>query len=187
MEHHLPKWALPAAAALVVLFLLIKGRSSGAGGAAVSTAPSADPLQAAANQLAQQQSQADLQRQNALANVSTTGAAEQQVLMDCKKLFSDPSYACPGGGRPRVVTTNAWPYVGCGCIAPKTGAITLGSVLGVANQLSGLFGNPFGGGGGSSSSGDTPAGPAGQPYGPGINEGWGVLPGGSSNNPGEIA
>jgi hypothetical protein len=150
MEHGLPKWVLPAAIAGVVLLLVLRGKS--AGGATTTGAratPASDPLRQAAQALQIQQQQQDAARQNALAGIQTTAEADQLVLTDCKKLFADPAYACPGGGRPRVVATNQWPYVGCGCIAPRTGAITLGSVTGFAAQLYRAFGlgTPSGGGG----------------------------------------
>ncbi len=157
--HGLPRWALPAAIAGVVLLLVLRGKSAGAATTAAAS-PANDPLQAAAQQLQAQAAAAQQQQQLALQGVATTGQAEQQTLMDCKKLFADPAYACPGGGRPRVVTTSQWPFVGCGCIGPRTGAITLGSAVGFGQQVANLFTGVtglFGGGGGGAGSTDSTA------------------------------
>jgi hypothetical protein len=130
MEHHIPKWA-PIAIAALVLFLLFKAKSSGGAQATVQAAE--DPRDRAAKDLQLSALADQYKRSQALADLDlTVRKAQAQVATDYGTFYHGlatgtgygAGYKCPTG-KPRIDPATGQVY----CRQKAGGGLTLGTII----------------------------------------------------------
>jgi hypothetical protein len=151
MDPQKKRLLLLAGVGIALLYLYSRAKGS----SPTAQAAAADPLQGVAQQLQAQQLQQQAQLQFGAAQLKQQEASTLEQFNLFKQLAADPAYACPNGGRPRWIVGQ-----GPGCIGPKTGAITFGSLLGAAEQAFSVFAGP---GSVRPAAGSTPTAPGGTP------------------------
>lgn len=124
------KKLLPWAIGGVIVLLILRSRSTGAGQASTAAG---DPLQQAAQQMQIQNAQAANARQQALQTLQFQEAAQAQQVNFYQQLSRDPFVACPGGGLPRYV-----PGQGFGCVQKTASGNIFTQLLNLAQGAAGV-------------------------------------------------